>query len=75
MHYNVNFFRFSQILLNLACTSAAHHETNGTFVPAPLIAYLITLGLEKEFIVLEKVFDFGSKNLYEPKYLNSKELR
>jgi len=48
---------------------------NGTFVPAPLIAYLITLSLEKENIVLEKVLDIGSKNLYEPLDLNSKELR
>ena len=31
MLYNVNFFRFSQILLNLACTSVAHHETKWDF--------------------------------------------
>ena len=31
MLYTVNFFRFSQILLNLACTSVAHHETKWDF--------------------------------------------
>ena len=55
MLYNVNFFRFSQILLNLACTSVAHHET---FVPAPLIAYLITLSLEKRKYCFGKSLGF-----------------
>ena len=31
-----------------------------------LITYLITLSLEKEIIVLEKVLNFGSQNLCEP---------
>ena len=31
MLYNVNFFRFSQILLNLARTSVAHRETKWDF--------------------------------------------
>ena len=51
---------------------AAHHEK--IFVPAFLgslmITYLITSSLEKEIIVfgrsLEKVVDFGSRNLYKP---------
>ena len=37
---------------------------------SPFITYLITFNLEKEIIVLEKslekVLNFGSKNLYEP---------
>ena len=37
---------------------------------SPFITYLITFNLEKEIIVLqkslEKVVNFGSKNLYEP---------
>ena len=40
------------------------------FFMSLLIAYLLTLRLEKEIIVLEKsleeVLNFGSKNLYEP---------
>ena len=60
------------MLFNLACTFAVHHEKS--FVPAVLFKslffdYLITLSLEKESIVLEKslekVLNFGSKNLYE----------
>ena len=51
---------------------AVHREK--IFVPAFLrslmITYLITLSLEKEIIVLdespEKIFDFGSRNLYKP---------
>ena len=52
---------------------AAHHEKS--FVPAffqrsLLTTYLITLSLEIESIVLEKslekVLNFGSKNLYKP---------
>ena len=31
-----------------------------------LIIYLLTLSLEKYSVVLEKVLNFGSKNLYEP---------
>ena len=31
-----------------------------------LITYLLTLSLEKYSVVLEKVLNFGSKNLYEP---------
>ena len=68
-----NFFRFGQILFNLAGLFAAHHEKS--FVPAflirsLLITYLITSSLENEIIVfeksLEKVLNFRSKSLYEP---------
>ena len=31
-----------------------------------MITYLLTLSLEKYSVVLEKVLNFGSKNLYEP---------
>ena len=31
-----------------------------------MITYLLTLSLEKYSDVLEKVLNFGSKNLYEP---------
>ena len=59
------FFRFCQILFNLACMLTVHHEK--CFVPALLksllITFLIILSLEKEIIVLEKgleeVFNFG----------------
>ena len=67
-------FRFGQVLLNLTCMFAAHHQK--IFVPwffkvfiDHLQVNLITLSLEKEIIVLEKslgkVLNFGSKNLYE----------
>ena len=40
------------------------------FLRSLLITYLITLGLEKEIVVLEasmeKVLNFGSKDLYKP---------
>ena len=39
------------------------------FLRSVLITYLITLSLEKEFIVLERsleVLNFGSENLYKP---------
>ena len=46
-------FRFGQILFNLARLFAAHHEKS--FVSAFFkVSYLITLGLEKEIIVLIK---------------------
>ena len=67
-------FRFGQVLLNLTCMFAAHHQK--IFVPwffkvfiDHLQMNLITLSLEKEIIVLEKslgkVLNFRSKNLYE----------
>ena len=50
---------------------AVHREK--IFVPAFLrslmITYLITLSLEKEIVLEkspEKIFDFGSRNLYKP---------
>ena len=52
------FCRFCQILFNLACMLTAHHEK--CFVPALLrsllITYLIILSLEKETIVLKRVW-------------------
>ena len=52
---------------------AAHHAKSFVwlhFFMSPFITYLITFNLEKEIIVLEKslekVLNFGSKNLYEP---------
>ena len=36
------------------------------FLRSLLLTYLITLSLEKEIIVLEKILNFGSKNLYKP---------
>ena len=51
------FFRFGQILFNLARAFEAHHKENICFLrflSSPLITYLIILCLEKEIIVLEK---------------------
>ena len=72
----MNFFcPFGQILFNLAQTFATHHEKS--FVPvffffffnSLFITHLITLSLEKEIIVLEKILqkilNFGPKNLCE----------
>ena len=67
--YKWNFFRAGQILFNLACTFAAHHGksvVSSIFFRSLLITHFITLSLEKEIVVLEKVLNFGSKNLYEP---------
>ena len=36
------------------------------FLRSLLLTYLISVSLEKEFIVLEKVWNFGSKNLFKP---------
>ena len=51
------FFRFGQILFNLARALKAHHKENLcflSFLSSPLITYLIILCLENEIIVLEK---------------------
>ena len=67
------FLRFGQISFNLARAFAVHHEES--FVPAffkvyiDSITYLITSRLKKKLLFwkksLEKVLNFGSKNLYE----------
>ena len=63
------FFGFGQILIDLAHTFAKK-ALFLRFLWSLLITYLITSSLEKEIIVLEKglekVLNFGSKNLYEP---------
>ena len=48
-----------QILFNLALTFAVHLEKTFFlhFLRSVLITYLITLSLEKEIIVLEKILD------------------
>jgi len=69
IYWKRNIFCFGEILFHLACVFTAHHAKS--FVPAffmsVLITYLIMLSLEKEIIVLEKslekVLNFGSKNL------------
>ena len=66
-----NIFRFGQIFFNLVHTLTAHHEKKlcSCILKSMLITYLITLSLEKEIIVLEKVSKkscYRSKNLYEP---------
>ena len=72
----VNFFFvfFLEVLFNLFRMFAAHHEKKlcSCVSRALLSTCLITLSLEKEIIVLEKglekVLNFGSKNLCEPCY-------
>ena len=55
------FFRFGQIVFNLACTSRKKFCSCVVclfvcfFLKSLLIIYLITLSLEKEIIILEKV--------------------
>ena len=66
------FFRFGQILFNLSRTFAVHWEKGfvAAFLRSVCITYLITSSLGKEMIVLEKsvekVSNFGFKNLWEP---------
>jgi len=72
--YFINvFLRFCQISFNLARAFAVHRKE--TFVPALLKVYIDNLfdNLESgkrnyyfEKNSLEKVLNFGSKNLYEP---------
>ena len=71
MLYKWIFFHFCQILFNLIHMFAAHREKS--FVPALWnrwsIEFLTTLSLGKKKNFgkgLEKVLNFGSKNLYEP---------
>jgi len=66
------FFRFAEILFNLARTFAAHHEKS--FVPVVFLRSIDHLfdNLEsgkRNYCFgksLAKVLNFGSKNLYEP---------
>ena len=72
MLYKWIFFCFCQILFILAHMFAAHHKKSfcSCILRSLLITYLRTTSLEKEIIVLgkglEKVLNFGSKNLCEP---------
>ena len=66
-------FSFLVKSYSFSCMFAAHHAKSFVwlrFFMSPFITYLITFNLEKEIIVLEKslekVLNFGSKNLYEP---------
>ena len=74
-------FRFGQIVFTLARTFAVHREKGvvSGFLRSVLITYLITSSLEKEIIVLEKspekVFNFGLKNLHEPRVTYGEEAR
>ena len=63
----VIFFSFSQILFNLACLFAVHHEKS--FVPAFFKVSIIVL--EES---LEKVLNCGSKDLYKPCCYRPREL-
>ena len=63
---------WSNVIFNLARSFAAHHE-KALFLRilrSLFIIYLKTMSLEKEVTVfkksLEKVLNFGSRNLYEP---------
>ena len=60
------FLFWSNLIQSRPCVCS----TPCVFFMSLLIAYLLTLRLEKEIIVLEKsleeVLNFGSKNLYEP---------
>ena len=67
-YINGIFFRFGQILLNLACTFAPHHEKS--FIPSSFKVSIDHLFWEKEVQYCfgkksEKVLNFGSQNLYE----------
>ena len=66
--YKWIFFSFGQILFNLTCTFAAHHDQSFVlcFLRYPMITYLITLSLEKKILIFVFKKNFGSKNLYKP---------
>ena len=48
------------------CSASWKKRCSFNFFRSLLITHFITLSLEKEIVVLEKVLNFGSKNLYEP---------
>ena len=66
-----HFLFWSNLFHSLACLQHTMQKVLFDCVfYVPFITYLITFNLEKEIIVLEKslekVLNFGSKNLYEP---------
>ena len=72
MLYKWTSFCAGQILFNLACSFVAHHEKS--FVPSFFFISIDQLFDNLESVKrrycfgksLEKVLNFGSKNLYEP---------